>query len=385
LLHGEAEDELECVVLAREDGELAVENPLALPVLRPGEEALITVPFPAEKKPGREYTITFSLRLKNSRFYAPKGYEAGAWQFLLGKEAGPVYAAPPAPGGKLEIAETDAGWVLKTGNGVTAEVSRKTGLITALAKGGKPCLKSAARPCLNRPITGLDLRPGWGWYDDYEKVRRLENRLTASRVLKGAGEARIEFDFVMERENTPAIPGKIAYTFHDSGRITTAFQIHVDAGIAAIPRAGVEMVLPEGFENIEYYGCGPGENYPDRLLAGILAVHKSTVTEEHFPFVPPSECGGHEKTRRLVISRPGAEALRIRSSTPFHFDARHSAVEDYLAAAHDHELIRRAETFVHIDAAHGPIGSDMAWSSVMPAAHALGGGSYHLEFELEIV
>jgi beta-galactosidase len=60
-------------------------------------------------------------------------------------------------------------------------------------------------------------------------------------------------------------------------------------------------------------------------------------------------------------------------------------VADHLKASHDHKLVRRSETFVHIDAAHGPIGSDMAWSSVMPGAHALGGGAYYLEFDTVII
>jgi len=60
------------------------------------------------------------------------------------------------------------------------------------------------------------------------------------------------------------------------------------------------------------------------------------------------------------------------------------SMEDYFSATHDHELIRRRETFVHIDAAHGPIGSEMAWSSVMPVGYNLGGGSYCLEFEMDM-
>jgi beta-galactosidase len=160
--------------------------------------------------------------------------------------------------------------------------------------------------------------------------------------------------------------------------------MHVDSSIAAIPRAGVELTLNEGFEEIEFYGYGPVENYPDRMLSALLAVHSSNVTEQHFPFVPPSETGGHEKTRWLCLARKGGGNIKFSSSTPFHFDARHSTTEDYLSAAHDHELVRRKETFVHIDAAHGPIGSDMAWSSQMPEAYALGGGSYYLEFEVEI-
>ncbi|MDR2375233.1 MAG: hypothetical protein LBD96_02225 [Treponema sp.] len=59
----------------------------------------------------------------------------------------------------------------------------------------------------------------------------------------------------------------------------------------------MKMILPGGFEHVRYYGYGPVENYPDRMLSAILAVHSSTVEAQHFPFVPPSENGGHEGTR----------------------------------------------------------------------------------------
>ncbi|GHV05001.1 beta-galactosidase [Spirochaetia bacterium] len=399
-LHGEAgSDNLECIAVIREDGKVITEKKVELPDLKCGENALITFPFPGQKKPGCEYSVTFSLRLKNDRPYAPKGYETGAWQFLLGKVGNEVEAdvsenaAVKITGaaGEIKITETTEIWIVKTADGMSAELSKKTGLITSLSKAGTNYLSSGARPELNRPITGLDVRTGWGWYDDYEKVRHLENRIVSSRLLKGEGAARFEFDFILEQKSghkmsdVPGIPGKISYTFNASGRLTTAYQIRIDSSIEAVPRVGVEFVLPEGFEDIEYYGYGPIENYPDRLLSGILAVHRSTITDQHFPFVPPSETGGHEKTRRLTIFRQGGGGVRISSPAAFHFDALHNTVEDYLRAAHDHELTRRRETFVHIDAAHGPIGSDMAWSSVMPKAHALGGGSYYLEFDLEIV
>jgi beta-galactosidase len=388
-LHGDEGDEnLECIAMAREDGRIIAEKPLEIPFLKTGEASEINVPFPAEKKPGREYSLTFSLRYRKDRPYAPRGYEAGAWQFILGKEAGELSCnsegIAKTAAEDFQTAETGEAWTIRAAGGIAAELSKKTGLITGLSKNGTPYLMSGARPDLNRPFTGLDALPGWGWYDDYERVRHLENRIVSCRLFKGPGSARFEFDFVMEQKNTQPIPGKIAYTFGASQGIGIAWQIHVDSGIEAIPRAGVELILPQGFEDLEYYGYGPVENYPDRMLAGIFAIHRSTVGDEHFPFVPPAETGGHEKTRWLKLTRKDGKSLKVSSITPFHFDARHSTTEDYLCAAHDHELIRRPEIFVHIDAAHGPIGSEMSWSSKMPADYALGGGSYCLDFELEL-
>ena len=62
----------------------------------------------------------------------------------------------------------------------------------------------------------------------------------------------------------------------------------------------------------------------------------------------------------------------------------HNTVEDYQKAAHDHELPVRAESILHLDAAHAPIGSEMAWSIKLPEKYQVAGKDYYLEFEVEL-
>jgi hypothetical protein len=113
-----------------------------------------------------------------------------------------------------------------------------------------------------------------------------------------------------------------------------------------------------------------------------VGVHHSSVGEQHFPFSPPSETGGHEDTRWVELVNGGGKRIRFASEKPFHFDAKHFTAEDYYSAKHDHELSVRTETYLHIDAAHGPIGSMMAWSSAMDPAYELRGGVFELCFSM---
>ncbi|GHU01634.1 hypothetical protein FACS1894147_01860 [Spirochaetia bacterium] len=115
-----------------------------------------------------------------------------------------------------------------------------------------------------------------------------------------------------------------------------------------------------------------------------MGLYQSTVAEQHFPFIPPSENGGHEETRWVSFADADKKGIRISAAEPFHFDAHHSSTEDYRAASHDHRLLRREQTFVHIDAAHGPIGSEMAWSTAMPRTHTLAGDSFNLRCTVEL-
>ena len=90
-----------------------------------------------------------------------------------------------------------------------------------------------------------------------------------------------------------------------------------------------------------------------------------------------------EGLRWLTLTNGQGGGLRIRCDSPLHFDAHHNAVAEYQSAQHDHELPVHAETWLHLDAAHSPIGSDLAWSTAMPEEQALRGGGYHLGFTLE--
>jgi beta-galactosidase len=388
-LSGDEEAEnLDCFAVVREDGIVIAENPVTLPPV--GGEAQFNFALPVDKKPGRDYSVTFSLRQRHDTFYAPRGREVGAYQFLLEK----IAALPDAALQKKNLGRVSVDEAVtvtpRDGDTITAHVDQNTGLIVKLEKGGRTYIESGFKPTFKRPLTGLDCTEGWGWNEEYARTRNLEHRIVSSHTMKGDAGSMIEFDFVMEGSGAdgctdgPLANGSLSYFFSSDGTIKVSYTIHVERSLKAIPRVGLELVLPFDFEDIEYYGYGPVENYRDRMLAAILAVHRSTVSAQHFPFVPPAENGGHEGTRRLCLNAGGQGGIKISAQRPFHFDAHHSRAEDYLAASHDHKLVRRKETFVHIDAAHGPIGSEMAWSTAMPAGHAVGGGTYHLEFTLEI-
>ena len=116
-----------------------------------------------------------------------------------------------------------------------------------------------------------------------------------------------------------------------------------------------------------------------------MGVYSSTVEQQHFAFIPPSENGGHEKTRYLILENEAGTKLRVSSAEPFHFDVHHNTIEDYQKARHEHELVRRVESFLHIDAAHCPIGGNMAWSTNLDPEERLKGGRYVLDFMVEMI
>lgn len=97
-----------------------------------------------------------------------------------------------------------------------------------------------------------------------------------------------------------------------------------------------------------------------------------------------SENGGHEKTRWLSLKDSEGRCIRIKAIVPFHFDIHHNTVDDYKNAKHGHELIRRKESYLHIDAMHAGIGSDMGWSTMLQEADRVSAQNYELQFTISI-
>lgn len=368
-----------CEAVLRENGVEIARWEVKLPDLPPMSEQAVQVEIPDCRKLGKEYHLEFSMSRKADTWFAKAGEEMGCRQFEL---AGGLLPAEVISSGKaVSLTETETELKV-SGENFTAVFSKETGGITELVKDGISYLAGGLTPCVTRPITGLDVRPGWGWYDVVSQLNGMVPKAGEPVILSGKDRVRLEFPWKMESKAGIPAEGRTCYTVAD-GKVETEFTIRLPESCPFISRAGVELILAPGLENIRSYSRGPLENYCDRKLCAPLQVWESTVSEQHFPFSPPSETGGHEDARWLEIRNPKGGCLRITAEKPFHFDLRHHAIADY-AVRHEHDMPVREESYLHIDAAHAPIGSDMAWSTAMPKEYQLTGGTYQLKFTLEM-
>jgi beta-galactosidase len=239
-------------------------------------------------------------------------------------------------------------------------------------------------PVITRPWSGLDAFLGWGPQAVFEALHPHNTKC----AFKGANAngATLSLHYIL---TTPLdgqdLPSRVCHrlTLHENGFLEVETDYALNPNLMYVPRAGMEFILSSGFESLTYYSHGENESYSDRVLSAPVGVYESTVTAQHFPFSPTSECGGHTGTRWLALRNDKNNEIKIMGARPFHFDARHNSITDYIAARYDHELQKREETWLHIDAAHMGIGSDMAWSTYMPPAHSCEAGAYHLKFYVQ--
>ncbi len=372
----------------RENGRALSSGTLPMPAAKPMSDATFQVDMKAllpERKAGCEYHLDVVVALAAATAWAPAGHEIHHAQFELARGASVTVTEPARGAAKLAVTDTE---IRVTGPGFVAVFSRQTGLLTSCEKGGTRYLAGGATANLARPQSGLDTDPHWGFYDLWlplapDKLTRQPGKVVAYALPDGT--VRVETSAVLvSAASAYSIRDEMVYTVAGDGQIRIDGEIDIDRGFRHVPRVGIGLVLPAGFEALEWFGRGPGENYCDRLGHTPVAQYRATVTEQHFPFIPPSECGGHEETRWVKLTNGQGRSLIVDSAAPFHFDARHASIADYRSAAHDHQIARRAETFLNLDCRHAGIGGNMSWSTVIDEKHMVPAGAYRFRFDLRM-
>lgn len=368
----------------RENGYAIQTGEYELPFIKAGGDIQATFKAEIDKKPNSLYHVEFQVKLAEDTYYAPKGYELGCFQFSL--ESGAYeYVEKVVSKATFKI-EEDAGYLKIIGKSSTISFDKSTGLINSLIKDSEEYLISGAKECITRPLTGIDARTDWGRYSIWdtfssenvnESVKNISTRLVSdSAVLV---EVTREMLF---KANTYGIVIISSYLITGDGKVKVNTSFNIDPTLKDLSRVGVELVIPGGFEKLEYFGLGPIENYSDRKKSAKMGVFENDIEGEHFAFIPPSENGGHEETRWVTVTNSKGRVLKITASIPFHFDIHHNTIDDYKNAKHEHELIRRQESYLHIDCAHSGIGSDMSWSSVVAEDQKVLAKNYTLEFTI---
>ncbi|KAL5615788.1 hypothetical protein FOBRF1_004536 [Fusarium oxysporum] len=125
-----------------------------------------------------------------------------------------------------------------------------------------------------------------------------------------------------------------------------------------IPRIGLMAVLPESFDDVSWFGRGPGESYKDSKQGSRIGQYSSTVPDLFTYYDYPQENGNREDLRWLKIGNKHVtlDARRTKDA-PFSFTARRYMPFDLDDAQHPHDLKPLEMTVLHLDYDNNGLGS----------------------------
>jgi len=179
----------------------------------------------------------------------------------------------------------------------------------------------------------------------------------------------------------PAFRHSHGYVIVPDGRIQVVNRFSVDPALDDLPRLGVALTAPAGFEAVEWFGLGPGDTYRDRDRGSWIGRFAGTVTDQYVPYVVPQEHGNRTCLRWLALS-DGAAGLRFTPARPCEGAVSHFTPADLFAATHAHQLTPRPETLINLDVAQRGLGTASCGPDTLER-YRIGPGAYELTFVIE--
>ncbi|NQT92002.1 MAG: beta-galactosidase, partial [Lentisphaerae bacterium] len=147
-----------------------------------------------------------------------------------------------------------------------------------------------------------------------------------------------------------------SYTVRANGCVSVKNVIELAEGVSDVPRIGVVMQLVPGFEQAEWFGRGPHENYTDRCASARVGRFAARVSDFYEPYIVPQEHGCRTGVRWFALQKKRAGVL-LRGRQPLQVTASHYTSDDLFGATHTCELERREETILHIDLVQRGLGT----------------------------
>ncbi len=182
------------------------------------------------------------------------------------------------------------------------------GVISSLSSDGIELIQSGLRPNFWRAPTDNDRgndMPGrcapWKEASRDWEVTTFE--------IEQLGSSIYEIRFEGEFPNGVAT-NTVVYTVYGTGEIAVDHILTPGEGeLPELPRFGMQMVIPGGFETVTWFGRGPHESYWDRKTGARVGIWSGTVDEQFVDYSEPQENGN--KTDVRWVSSTNADGIGL--------------------------------------------------------------------------
>ncbi len=366
-----------------EDGKTVQSGELPALKLAPRTSGQYTVPFKAPAKPaGHEYCLNLRFLRREAAPLVPAGFEVAAEQLSLplgGAERGVPYPGEGPAGGSL-VTRRSADSLIVSGPDFRVVFDTTSGLISAWKIGFQNLLLGGPAPDF------------WRAYTDNDKGNEMPVRLGLWRKANEILQLR-SFEAVQENDSCmtvrsvlylPAVQAdyRLEYRLGASGQIEVKVRFTPSRELVELPRFGMRMVIPGDFENIEWYGRGPQENYQDRCSGAFLGVYSGTVAGQFAQYVRPQENGYKTDVRWLKLSNGKGGGLIVEGLPAVCFEASHFTAQDLERADHPSDLRPRQEIYLNVDYKQMGVGGDDSWGARPHPQYCLPCQAYEYSYRL---
>jgi beta-galactosidase len=160
---------------------------------------------------------------------------------------------------------------------------------------------------------------------------------------------------------------QINYKIDASGQITvTNSLMDVKKNAPNMPRFGNNFIINNSYNQVNWYGRGPQENYQDRNSAAFVGVYESNVEDLYFPYIRPQENGYKTDVRWITFANTTGKGIKVLGPKMLSFSAHHQYNSDFDAGIekqqrHTTDIVKRDFVNINIDSEQMGVGGDTSW------------------------
>lgn len=320
----------------------------------------VRLPYSVPVEDEARYYLTLRYKLKRSTDWASQGHEISFDQMELPvrRRARRVLAVSSMP--PLSMDDRGSATVVRgQSSGIDFEYSfdKRLGTFTSLALGGRQLLADSRFNVWRAPTDNdRNIRRQWsaeGMWPANVHVYNVEVSRPSS------AEARFHVSWSLGGSSKPPVlKASSVWTVFGTGDIILWTSVRVRDDAPFLPRFGLLLATPPGYERVTYFGYGPTESYIDKRYATRKGLFSTTVDAMYEDYIKPQEHGSHFGTDWAAVKDRLGMGLLFVGQPEFSFSASHFSLKDLTETRHNFELRRRPETYICVDYKNSGVGSN---------------------------
>ena len=339
-----------------------------------------------------EWLLNVAYKLKNTEGLLPAGHTVAKQQLVLNPYKAPSMELKNQAKSNWEVVEptlkeNDERYLIVDGENFRIEFDKQNGYLSKYQVNGLDMMKEGSylKPNFWRAPTDNDFgaylqRRYAVWKNPTIKLVSLQQRIADQQAI-------IEAAYEL-----PEVSAKLSLTYviNNEGtmKVTQKMTADKNAKVANMFRFGMQMQMPRSFDQVEYYGRGPVENYIDRKGNADLGIYRQSVAEQFYSYIRPQENGTKSDLRWWKTLNVSGHGIQVVAAEPFSASALHYTIESldegtHKQQGHSPEVEEADLTNFCFDLIQAGLGCEDSWGRIARPEYQVPYGDYEFTFILK--
>ena len=323
--------------------------------------------------PCKELLLNVTYKLKAAETLMPAGSTVAYDQLTIRPYTAKALELKNQKASNLDIVvpvikDNDHNYLIVEGENFIIEFNKHNGYLSRYEADGMQLLNPGAQLTPNFWRAPTDNDYGAGLQHRYAVWKNPGLKLTSLKQSIENEQAIVQAEYEMK-----AVKGKLSLTYviNNEGavKVTQKMEAGKEEKVSDMFRFGMQMQMPENFNEVEYYGRGPVENYADRNHSTLIGKYRQTVAEQFYPYIRPQETGTKTDLRWWRVLNISGNGLQFVGDAPFSASALNYSIESLDDGVqkdqrHSPEVAKAPFTNLCIDKVQMGLGCVNSWGTL---------------------